>query len=175
MKSTAYAVMVSTEPHTLRITARLRVLGVEPEGKKIITCHIGNGGSITAIKDGKCVDTSMGLTPLEGLMMGTRSGDIDAGAVSFIMEKEGLDANGISNLLNKKSGVLGIFGESSDMRDLENAVAAGNPKAVLAEEMYFLPHQEIYRCLCRCFGWCGYRGIYRWCRRESGKCPLGCM
>ena len=112
-------------------------LGVEPEGKKIITCHIGNGGSITAIKDGKCVDTSMGLTPLEGLMMGTRSGDIDAGAVSFIMEKEGLDANGISNLLNKKSGVLGIFGESSDMRDLENAVAAGNPKAVLAEEMYF--------------------------------------
>ena len=103
-------------------------LGVEPEGKKIITCHIGNGGSITAIKDGKCVDTSMGLTPLEGLMMGTRSGDIDAGAVSFIMEKEGLDANGISNLLNKKSGVLGIFGESSDMRDLENAVAAGNPK-----------------------------------------------
>lgn len=65
-------------------------LGVEPEGKKIITCHIGNGGSITAIKDGKCVDTSMGLTPLEGLMMGTRSGDIDAGAVSFIMEKEGL-------------------------------------------------------------------------------------
>ena len=112
-------------------------LGVEPEGKKIITCHIGNGGSITAIKDGKCVDTSMGLTPLEGLMMGTRSGDIDAGAVSFIMEKEGLDANGISNLLNKKSGVLGIFGESSDMRELENAVAAGNPKAVLAEEMYF--------------------------------------
>ena len=89
-------------------------LGVEPEGKKIITCHIGNGGSITAIKDGKCVDTSMGLTPLEGLMMGTRSGDIDAGAVSFIMEKEGLDANGISNLLNKKSGVLGIFGESSE-------------------------------------------------------------
>ena len=112
-------------------------LGVEPAGKKIITCHIGNGGSITAIKDGKCVDTSMGLTPLEGLMMGTRSGDIDAGAVSFIMEKEGLDVNGISNLLNKKSGVLGIFGESSDMRDLENAVAAGNPKAVLAEEMYF--------------------------------------
>ena len=114
-----------------------RILGWDITEKKIITCHIGNGGSITAIKDGKCVDTSMGLTPLEGLMMGTRSGDIDAGAVSFIMEKEGLDANGISNLLNKKSGVLGIFGESSDMRDLENAVAAGNPKAVLAEEMYF--------------------------------------
>ena len=112
-------------------------LGVQPEGKRIITCHIGNGGSISAIKDGKCIDTSMGLTPLEGLMMGTRSGDIDAGAVSFIMEKEGLDANGISNLLNKKSGVMGIFGESSDMRDLENAVAAGNPRAILAEKMYF--------------------------------------
>ncbi|WP_300697364.1 acetate kinase [uncultured Bacteroides sp.] len=112
-------------------------LGVEPEGKKIITCHIGNGGSITAVKDGKCVDTSMGLTPLEGLMMGTRSGDIDGGAVSFIMEKEGLDAAGISNLLNKKSGVLGIFGESSDMRDLENGVNAGNPRAILAENMYF--------------------------------------
>lgn len=112
-------------------------LGVEPEGKRIITCHIGNGGSISAIKDGKCMDTSMGLTPLEGLMMGTRSGDIDGGAVSFIMEKEGLDANGISNLLNKKSGVLGIFGESSDMRDLENAVKAGNERAILAENMYF--------------------------------------
>lgn len=112
-------------------------LGVQPEGKKIITCHIGNGGSISAIKDGKCMDTSMGLTPLEGLMMGTRSGDIDAGAVSFIMEKENLDANGVSNLLNKKSGVLGIFGESSDMRDLEAAVAAGNKKAILAENMYF--------------------------------------
>ena len=112
-------------------------LGVNPVGQKIITCHIGNGGSISAIKDGKCMDTSMGLTPLEGLMMGTRSGDIDAGAVTFIMEKEGLDANGVSNLLNKKSGVMGIFGESSDMRDLENAVAAGNPRAILAEKMYF--------------------------------------
>ena len=83
------------------------------------------------------MDTSMGLTPLEGLMMGTRSGDIDGGAVSFIMEKEGLDAAGISNLLNKKSGVLGVFGESSDMRDLENGVKAGNPRAILAENMYF--------------------------------------
>lgn len=112
-------------------------LGVNPEGQRIITCHIGNGGSITAIKDGKSVDTSMGLTPLEGLMMGTRSGDIDAGAVTYIMEKESLDAAGLSNLLNKKSGVMGIFGESSDMRDLEAAVAAGNPRARLAENMYF--------------------------------------
>ncbi len=112
-------------------------LGVDPKGKKIITCHIGNGGSISAIKDGKCIDTSMGLTPLEGLVMGTRSGDIDAGAVTFIMEKEGLNATGISNLLNKKSGVLGVSGVSSDMRELEAAVAAGNPKAILAKKMYF--------------------------------------
>ena len=112
-------------------------LGVDPKGKKIITCHIGNGGSISAIKDGKCIDTSMGLTPLEGLVMGTRSGDIDAGAVTFIMEKEGLNATGVSNLLNKKSGVFGVSGVSSDMRELEAAVAAGNPKAILAEKMYF--------------------------------------
>lgn len=112
-------------------------LGVDPKGKKIITCHIGNGVSISAIKDGKCIDTSMGLTPLEGLVMGTRSGDIDAGAVTFIMEKEGLNATGVSNLLNKKSGVLGVSGVSSDMRELEAAVAAGNPKAILAEKMYF--------------------------------------
>ena len=112
-------------------------LGVDPKGKKIITCHIGNGGSISAIKGGKFIDTSMGLTPLEGLVMGTRSGDIDAGAVTFIMEKEGLNATGVSNLLNKKSGVLGVSGVSSDMRELEAAVAAGNPKAILAEKMYF--------------------------------------
>ena len=112
-------------------------LGVDPKGKKIITCHIGNGGSISAIKDGKCIDTSMGLTPLEGFVMGTRSGDIDAGAVTFIMEKEGLNATGVSNLLTKKSGVLGVSGVSSDMRELEAAVAAGNPKAILAEKMYF--------------------------------------
>lgn len=112
-------------------------LGVSPEGKKIITCHIGNGASISAIKDGKCMDTSMGLTPLEGLIMGTRSGDIDAGAVTFIMDKEKLNATEVSDLLNKKSGVFGISGVSSDMRELEAAVAAGNPKAILAEKMYF--------------------------------------
>ena len=112
-------------------------LGVNPVGQKIITCHIGNGGSIAAIKDGKCMDTTMGLTPLEGLMMGTRSGDIDAGAVTFIMEKEGLNTTGVSNLLNKKSGVLGISGVSSDMRELLAACAAGNEKAILAEKMYY--------------------------------------
>lgn len=112
-------------------------LGVNPIGKKIITCHIGNGGSISAIKDGKCMDTSMGLTPLEGLMMGTRSGDIDAGAVTFIMEKEGLNPTGISNLLNKKSGLLGVSGISSDMREIDSAVDAGKPRAGLAQFMYF--------------------------------------
>ena len=112
-------------------------LNIPEEGTKIITCHVGNGGSITAIKDGKSVDTSMGMTPLEGLMMGTRSGDIDGGAVTYLMEKEGLDATGVSNLLNKKSGVLGVFEKSSDMRDLESAAAAGEPRAVLAENMYF--------------------------------------
>lgn len=112
-------------------------LGIKPEGTKIITCHVGNGGSISAIKDGKCMDTSMGLTPLEGLVMGTRSGDIDAGAVTFIMEKEGLTPTGVSNLLNKKSGVLGISGVSSDMRELDAASKAGNPRAQLAEKMYF--------------------------------------
>ncbi len=112
-------------------------LGIKPEGVRIITCHIGNGGSISAIKDGKCMDTSMGLTPLEGLMMGTRSGDIDAGAVTFIMDKEGLNTTGISNLLNKKSGVLGVSGVSSDMRELDAACKAGNPRAQLAEKMYY--------------------------------------
>ncbi|GCB35486.1 acetate kinase [Bacteroides faecalis] len=112
-------------------------LGVKPDGLKIITCHIGNGGSIAAIKDGKCIDTTMGLTPLEGLMMGTRSGDIDAGAVTFIMDKEGLNTTGISNLLNKKSGVLGISGVSSDMRELDAACKAGNQRALLAEKMYY--------------------------------------
>ena len=112
-------------------------LGVNPVGQRIITCHIGNGGSISAIKDGKCIDTSMGLTPLEGLMMGTRSGDIDGGAVTFIMEKEGLDAAGINNLLNKKSGIAGVSGVSSDMRELEAAAKEGNKRAILAEKMYF--------------------------------------
>ena len=111
-------------------------LGVKPEGKKIITCHIGNGASIAAVKDGKCVDTSMGLTPLEGLIMGTRSGDIDAGAVTFLMDKLGLDTKGISNLLNKQSGLAGVSEGSSDFRDILAGIAAGNDKARLAKEMY---------------------------------------
>ena len=112
-------------------------LGVKAEGKKIITCHIGNGASIAAVKDGKCVDTSMGLTPLEGLIMGTRSGDVDGGALTFIEKKLGLDADGLSDLLNKKSGMLGITGVSSDMREIEEAYENGNERAKLAFDMYF--------------------------------------
>lgn len=113
-----------------------KYLGIKAEGSKIITCHIGNGGSITAVKDGRSIDTTMGLTPLEGIMMGTRSGDIDAGAVTYIMEKEGLDEKGISNLLNKKSGLLGISGTSSDMREVTASMESGNERAALAKKMY---------------------------------------
>lgn len=112
-------------------------LGLDYKSQKIITCHIGNGGSVAAIKDGKCIDTSMGLTPLEGVMMGTRSGDIDAGAVIYLQKKLGLDADGLSDLLNKKSGVLGISEISSDMREIENAAHSGNKRAQLALDMYF--------------------------------------
>ena len=112
-------------------------LSVQAEGKRIITCHIGNGASIAAIKDSKCVDTSMGLTPLEGLMMGTRSGDIDAGAVTFLMDKLNLDTKGVSNLLNKQSGLAGVSGLSSDFRDVMAGVAEGNDQCRLAADMYF--------------------------------------
>ena len=111
-------------------------LSCKPEEKRIITCHIGNGASIAAVKYGKCVDTSMGLTPLEGLMMGTRTGDIDAGAVTYLMDKFNLDTKGISDLLNKKSGLAGVSEGSSDFRDILAGIAAGNDKARLAKEMY---------------------------------------
>ena len=111
-------------------------LGLDYSQEKIITTHIGNGGSITAIENGKSVDTSMGLTPVEGLIMGTRSGDIDLGAIIYLMNKEHLDSAGISDLVNKKSGMVGISGVSSDMRDIEKAIDEGNPRAKLAMDMY---------------------------------------
>ncbi len=114
----------------------LEFLGREAEGSRIITCHIGNGASITAVKDGRSVDTSMGLTPLEGLIMGTRSGDIDAGAVTFLMDKLGMNTKGISNLLNKQSGMVGVSGLSNDLRDILAADREGNQRARLAKEMY---------------------------------------
>lgn len=111
-------------------------LGVPYDKQRIITCHIGNGASIAAIRDGISVDTSMGLTPTEGLVMGTRVGDVDPGALTYLMKSEGLDADGLTNVINKKSGVLGISGISSDMRDIEDAIAAGNERAKLAMDMY---------------------------------------
>ena len=111
-------------------------LGLDYENTKIITAHIGGGGSITAIKNGKSIDTSMGLTPVEGLVMGTRCGDVDLGAITFLMEKEGLDAAGVNAVINKKSGVMGVSGVSSDMRDIEAALAAGNERAKLALDMF---------------------------------------
>ncbi len=110
--------------------------GKSLEGLKIITCHLGNGASVTAIKDGKSVDTSMGLTPLEGLVMGTRCGDIDPAIVTFLMNKKNLSVSEIDNLMNKKSGVLGISGVSSDFRDIENAAAEGNKRAQLALDKF---------------------------------------
>lgn len=119
------------------VSARVcEFLGVDYKKQRIITCHIGNGGSLAAVKDGKCLDTTMGLTPLEGIMMGTRSGDVDGGAVTFLQKKLGLSPDEMSDLLNKKSGVAGVSGVGSDMRDLETAVAAGNERAKLATDMY---------------------------------------
>jgi len=111
-------------------------LGLDYSNTKMITAHIGNGASITAIENGKSVDTSMGFTPIEGLMMGTRSGDVDLGVVTFLMEKEMIGAASVSTLFNKHSGVLGVSGLSSDMRDIENAVANGDERATLALDMY---------------------------------------
>ncbi len=111
-------------------------LGVPYEEQRIITAHIGNGGSVTAIKNGKSIDTSMGMTPVEGLIMGTRSGDVDPGVISYIMEKENMGTKGISTLLNKFSGMLGISGVSSDMREIEESVNEGNKRAIMAMKTY---------------------------------------
>ena len=111
-------------------------LGLDLAKTKMITCHIGNGGSIAAVLDGKSVDTSMGLTPTEGLMMGTRVGDVDPGALTFLMKKHNLTADDMQRILNKESGVLGVSGISNDMREIEAAVADGNEAATLALDMY---------------------------------------
>lgn len=111
-------------------------LGVDAKDQRIITCHVGNGGSITAVKGGKSVDTSMGLTPTEGLMMGTRVGDIDPGALVYIMLKHNISATELQKIINKESGMLGTTGISSDMREIEAAINAGNERAKLAQDMY---------------------------------------
>lgn len=112
------------------------ILGKDIKDLKIITCHIGNGASVAAVKNGKVIDTSMGLTPLAGLMMGSRSGDIDASAVTYIMDKLGKKPQEMADYLNKESGMLGITGISSDMREIEAADKAGNERAVLGMKMY---------------------------------------
>ena len=112
------------------------MMGKSLEDLKLITCHLGNGASVTAIKGGKVIDTSMGFTPLEGLVMGTRSGDIDPAIVTYIREKENLAPGEANNILNKKSGVLGVSGVSSDFRDIEKAVEEGNERAALALRMF---------------------------------------
>lgn len=116
------------------------IMGKPLEELKIITCHLGNGSSIAAVDHGECVDTSMGLTPLAGVCMGTRCGDIDPAIVTFLMQREGLDNKGIDSLMNKKSGVLGVSGVSSDFRDLEEAAGNGNKRARLALDMF------VYHC-----------------------------
>ena len=119
------------------VSARVcEYLGVDAKGKKIITAHIGNGGSCAAVMDGKSVDTSMGLTPVEGLMMGTRAGDLDLGAATYIMDKEQLSTAEFNTLVNKKSGLLGVSGVSSDARDIDAAIKAGNTRADLARKMF---------------------------------------
>ncbi|MBO5298934.1 MAG: acetate kinase [Clostridia bacterium] len=117
------------------------LLGKDPKDVKVITCHLGNGSSVAAVEGGKCIDTSMGLTPLEGLMMGTRCGSIDPAIVPFLMEKEGLTARQIDDIMNKKSGILGIHGKTSDNREIEDGGKAGDPRCVLIESM--LVHQLV--------------------------------
>ena len=111
--------------------------GLDINNSKIITCHVGNGGSITAVLNGKSFDTSMGFTPLDGLVMGTRCGAVDAGAVLYIGEKEGLDYAALNTVLNKKSGIEALTGVSSDMRDVDNAFNAGNPRAIVGRNLYY--------------------------------------
>ena len=121
-------------PHSYVSKHAIQFLGLDPDNSKVIVCHLGNGSSISAVQNGKCIDTTMGLTPLEGVIMGTRSGSIDPAIVEFIAKKENLDIAGVMNVLNKKSGLLGMSGISSDMRDLEDAAAEGNEDAKNARE-----------------------------------------
>ncbi len=112
------------------------IAGLDPNNSKVIVCHLGNGASVSAVLNGKSIDTSMGLTPLEGLIMGTRSGDLDPAIVEFIAHKENLTAEEVNTILNKKSGVAGLSGVSSDFRDLDDAAEKGHEKAILALDMF---------------------------------------
>jgi acetate kinase len=113
------------------------LIGLDINNSKIVTCHVGNGGSVTAVLNGKSFDTSMGFTPLDGLMMGTRCGQVDAGAITYIGEKENMTYAELNTMMNKESGIMGMTGVSSDMRDIDDAYDAGNPKAIVGRDMYY--------------------------------------
>ena len=125
----------TSHKYVARVGAELA--GLDFEHSKIITCHIGNGGSVTAVLNGKSFDTSMGFSPLDGLVMGTRCGQVDASAITYIGEKEGMSYAELETMMNKKSGVMGLTGISSDMRDIDHAYEEGNPRAILARDMYY--------------------------------------
>ena len=125
----------TSHKYVARVGAELA--GLEFDNSKIVTCHIGNGGSVTAVLNGKSFDTSMGFSPLDGLVMGTRCGQVDASAITFIGEKEGMTYAQLETMMNKKSGVLGLTGISSDMRDIDHAYDEGNERAILARDMYY--------------------------------------
>ena len=152
--------------HKFVATKAAKLLGVECKNLKIITCHLGNGASITAIQNGKSIDTSMGFTPVDGLIMGTRTGDIDPGVLIYIADKEHLNVTGVNNLINKKSGVAGISQLSSDMRDLEVAAAEGNEKAILALKMYAYKVKKFIGSYIAAAEWARYSYIYRRNRRK---------
>ena len=121
--------------YVARVGAELA--GLDFENSKIITCHIGNGASVTAVLNGKSFDTSMGFSPLDGLVMGTRCGQVDASVITYIGEKEGMSYGELNDMMNKKSGVLGLTGLSSDMRDIDRAYDEGNPRAIIARDMHY--------------------------------------
>ena len=125
----------TSHKYVAKIGAEL--VGLDFENSKIVTCHIGNGGSVTAVLNGKSYDTSMGFSPLDGLVMGTRCGQVDASAVTYIGEREGMSYAELNSMMNKKSGVYGMTGLSSDMRDIDAAYDAGNEKAIVARDMYY--------------------------------------
>ena len=123
--------------HKYVARAGAKLAGIDPDRSKIITCHIGNGGSVTAVLNGKSYDTSMGFSPLDGLVMGTRCGQVDASAITFIGAKEGMSYAELDSMMNKRSGVLGLTGLSSDMRDIDRAYDEGNERAITARDMYY--------------------------------------
>lgn len=123
--------------HKYVARAGAKLAGIDPDRSKIITCHIGNGGSVTAVLNGRSFDTSMGFSPLDGLVMGTRCGAVDPSAVTFIGDKEGMSYDQLNAMMNKQSGVQGLTGLSSDMRDIDKAYHEGDERAILARDMYF--------------------------------------